>query len=50
MARDCNERQRGSDARNEIPGGAGQRRIGGGDNVDRQFEVSRAHSIGDLRY
>ncbi|KAJ9614019.1 hypothetical protein H2200_002155 [Cladophialophora chaetospira] len=40
MARDCPDRQRGSDARNNIPGGfnAPQRRIGGGDAVDREME------------
>ncbi|EXJ54446.1 branchpoint-bridging protein [Cladophialophora yegresii CBS 114405] len=39
MARDCPDRQRGSDARNNIPGGFGpQRRIGGGDAVDREME------------
>lgn len=40
MARDCPDRQRGSDARNNIPGGPPQRRIGGGDAVDREMEVS----------
>jgi hypothetical protein len=41
MARDCPDRQRGSDTRNNIPGGFGgpQRRIGGGDAVDREMEV-----------
>jgi splicing factor 1 len=39
MARDCPDRQRGSDARNNIPGGPPQRRIGGGDAVDREMEV-----------
>jgi len=40
MARDCPDRQRGSDARNNVPGGFGapQRRIGGGDAVDREME------------
>ncbi|ETI20462.1 branchpoint-bridging protein [Cladophialophora carrionii CBS 160.54] len=40
MARDCPDRQRGSDTRNNIPGGFGgpQRRIGGGDAVDREME------------
>lgn len=43
MARDCPDRQRGSDARNNIPGGYGappQRRVGGGDAVDQEMEVS----------
>ena len=40
MARDCPDRQRGSDTRNNIPGGPPQRRIGGGDAVDREMEVS----------
>lgn len=41
MARDCTERARGTDSRNEIPGGFGgsQRRIGSGDAVDREYEV-----------
>jgi splicing factor 1 len=41
MARDCTERARGTDSRNEIPAGFGapQRRIGGGDAVDREYEV-----------
>ncbi|KAF7507877.1 hypothetical protein GJ744_010041 [Endocarpon pusillum] len=40
MARDCTERQRGTDSRNEIPGGFGapQKRLGGGDAVDREYE------------
>ncbi|KIV97521.1 branchpoint-bridging protein [Exophiala mesophila] len=40
MARDCPDRQRGSDSRNNIPGGYGgpQRRLGGGDAVDREME------------
>jgi splicing factor 1 len=41
MARDCPDRQRGSDMRNNISGGFNgpQRRIGGGDAVDREMEV-----------
>lgn len=48
MARDCTERQRGTDARNEIPDGAGgpQRRIGGGDAVDKVYEVCSSLSLG----
>ncbi|KEF54997.1 branchpoint-bridging protein [Exophiala aquamarina CBS 119918] len=40
MARDCPDRQRGTDARNNVPGGfnAPQRRLGGGDAVDREME------------
>jgi len=47
MARDCTERQRGTDARNEIPGGFGapQKRIGGGDAVDREYEVCSRQSL-----
>lgn len=47
MARDCTERQRGTDSRNEIPGGFGtpQKRIGGGDAVDREYEVSSSPSL-----
>ena len=44
MARDCPDRQRGANWRNDAPGGAmpGARpagRIGGGDAVDREYEV-----------
>lgn len=44
MARDCPDRQRGANWRNDAPGGAmpGARpagRIGGGDDVDREYEV-----------
>lgn len=40
MARDCPDRQRGGDTRNQGPGvGGPQRRVGGGDNVDREMEV-----------
>lgn len=42
MARDCPDRPRGSDARNNIPGAPPQRRIGGGDAVDREMEVSNS--------
>jgi splicing factor 1 len=42
MARDCPDRQRGSDARNNIPGAPPQRRLGGGDAVDREMEVSNS--------
>ncbi|KIX05119.1 branchpoint-bridging protein [Rhinocladiella mackenziei CBS 650.93] len=40
MARDCNERQRGSDMRNNPPGGFSgpQRRLGPSDAVDREME------------
>jgi splicing factor 1 len=42
MARDCPDRQRGTDSRNQAPGyGGPQRRIGGGDAVDREMEVSQ---------
>lgn len=45
MARDCPDRQRGADWRNGPPGGAvpgrpAAGRIGGGDAVDREYEVS----------
>lgn len=42
MARDCPDRQRGANWRNDAPGGAPGRpagRIGGGDAVDREYEV-----------
>lgn len=41
MARDCPDRQRGSDMRNNVPGGFNgpQRRLGAGDAVDREMEV-----------
>ncbi|RMZ77418.1 hypothetical protein DV738_g4386, partial [Chaetothyriales sp. CBS 135597] len=38
IGRDCPERQRGSDGRNPPGGGYGQRRLGGGDLVDREME------------
>lgn len=41
MARDCPDRQRGSDWRNNGGvGGRGPRAIGTGDAVDREMEVS----------
>lgn len=42
MARDCPDRQRGSDWRNNggDAGGRGPRAIGTGDAVDREMEVS----------
>lgn len=51
MARDCTDRARGTDARNEIPGGPGapQRRIGGGDAVDREYEVCLARPSASFR-
>ncbi len=38
MARDCPDRQKGASWRNDGPRAAG--RIGGGDGVDREYEVS----------
>lgn len=50
MARDCPDRQRGADWRNGPQGGTpGQPsagRIGGGDAVDREYEVS-CHKLYD---
>lgn len=45
MARDCPDRQRGADWRNgpqagAVPGRPAAGRIGGGDAVDREYEVS----------
>ena len=45
MARDCPDRQRGADWRNgptggAVPGRPAAGRIGGGDEVDREYEVS----------
>lgn len=45
MARDCPDRQRGANWRNDGPGGFGGRAppgraIGQGDAVDREYEVS----------
>lgn len=40
MARDCPDRQRGTDWRNNGYGRGPQRAIGGGDAVDREMEVS----------
>ena len=47
MARDCPDRQRGSDTRNNIPGGMNgpQRRLGAGDAVDREMEVRHPPSF-----
>lgn len=50
MARDCPDRQRGSDWRNNAPGGApggrgAPRAIGTGDAVDREMEVSFHFSL-----
>ena len=40
MARDCPDRQRGANWRNDAPVGApAAGRIGGGDAVDREYEV-----------
>lgn len=39
MARDCPDRQRGSDWRNNGDFNGGRRTIGGGDAVDREMEV-----------
>ncbi len=39
MARDCPDRQRGTDMRNNIPGGFQQRRLGPSDAVDQEMEV-----------
>lgn len=43
MARDCPDRQRGSDTRNNIPGGFNgpQRRLGAADAVDQEMEVGQ---------
>jgi len=43
MARDCPDRQRGANWRNDAPGGppATAGRIGSGDAVDREYEVSK---------
>jgi splicing factor 1 len=44
MARDCSDRQRGANWRNDPPGFAGRgppgKAIGQGDAVDREYEVS----------
>jgi len=46
MARDCPDRQRGSDWRNNGGvGGRGPRALGTGDAVDREMEVSFFFSI-----
>lgn len=48
MARDCPDRQRGADWRNAGPGGpAGPAtgRIGAGDAVDAEYEVSHSKAI-----
>lgn len=55
MARDCPDRQRGSDWRNNQPGGYGAARgppraIGTGDAVDREMEVSFLSRSMRLKY
>jgi len=49
MARDCPDRQRGANWRNDAPGGGvpgpAAGRIGAGDAVDREYEVSYPDSI-----
>lgn len=40
MARDCPDRQRGASWRNDGPGSRPAGKIGGGDAVDREYEVS----------
>ena len=40
MARDCPDRQRGADWRNDANGGPVAGRIGQGDHVDDEYEVS----------
>lgn len=52
MARDCPDRQRGANWRNDAPGGAPGRpagRIGGGDAVDREYEVRQVSPICEAR-
>lgn len=49
MARDCPDRQRGANWRNDAPGGApGRPAIGGGDAVDREYEVSSVNHLKHL--
>ena len=45
MARDCPDRQRGADWRNDGPAPASAGQIGGGDAVDREYEVCYYKSI-----
>ena len=49
MAKDCPDRQRGTNWRNDAPGGMPGRpagRIGGGDAVDREYEVNDFINLG----
>ena len=49
MARDCPDRQRGANWRNDVPDGPPGRgpvgRIGAGDAVDREYEVRPFNSL-----
>lgn len=45
MARDCPDRQRGTDWRNDNGFGRGPKAIGGGDAVDREMEVSLSSAL-----
>ena len=51
MARDCPDRQRGANWRNDAPGPVPGRgpagRVGGGDAVDREYEVSRCSLLSE---
>ncbi|KAJ0358818.1 hypothetical protein COL922a_014595, partial [Colletotrichum nupharicola] len=46
MARDCPDRQRGSDWRNNQGGFGGRKAIGGGDAVDREMENCLVVALG----
>ena len=50
MARDCPDRQRGSDWRNNNGGFGGRRAIGGGDAVDREMEVCFLQFLSSIQY
>lgn len=49
MARDCPDRQRGANWRNDGPA-PGRPAIGGGDAVDREYEVSIARFLSQSKH
>lgn len=50
MARDCPDRQRGASWRQNDAGARPAGRIGGGDDVDREYEVRNPLSLRLIQY